>query len=158
MKTQLISLISKVTLLSAMLLVTLTASAQGQSLAYRVKANIPFDFTVGEKQLPAGEYSVARTIPSSGDLVLSITDHDGHTKATRLTNATVTLSPKDRSVLVFHRYGDQYFLFQVWTAGETGGREFPESRSERNQRELAKNSGVAQNNKCETVTIDAVLQ
>ena len=76
MKTQLISLISKVTLLSAMLLVNLTASAQGQSLSHRVKANIPFDFTVGEKQLPAGEYSVARTIPSSGDLVMSITDHD----------------------------------------------------------------------------------
>ena len=158
MKIQLISLISKVTLLSAMLLASLTVSAQGQSLAYRVKANIPFDFTVGERKLTAGEYSVGRAIQSSGDLVLSITDHDGHAKATRLTNATVALRPKERSVLVFHRYGDQYFLFQVWTAGETGGRQFPESRSERAQRELAKNSGVARNNKCETVTIDAVLQ
>jgi hypothetical protein len=157
MKTQLINLITKVTLLSAILLVTLVASAQGQSLAYKVRANIPFDFAVGEKKLPAGEYSIGRA-QRSDDIALSITDAGGHTKAIRLTNATVTLDPKGKSSLVFHRYGDQYFLFQVWPAGGSVGREFPVSASERAQRELAKNSGVAQNVQCETVTIAAVLQ
>jgi hypothetical protein len=150
MKTQLINLISKVTLLSAILLVTLVASAQGQSLAYKVRANIPFDFAVGEKKLPAGEYSIGRA-QRSDDIAISITDAGGHTKA-------VTLDPKGKSSLVFHRYGDQYFLFQVWPAGGSVGREFPVSASERAQRELAKNSGVAQNVQCETVTIAAVLQ
>ena len=157
MKTQLINLITKVTLLSAMLLVTLVASAQGQSLAYNVKANIPFDFTVGEKKLPAGEYSIGRALRSD-DIALSIADVVGHTKAIRLTHAALTLHPKEKSSLVFHRYGDQYFLFQVWPAGESAGREFPVSASERAQRQLAKNSGVAQNMQCETVTIAAVLQ
>ena len=157
MKTQLINLISKATLLSAMLLVTLVASAQGQSLAYKVRANIPFDFSVGEKRLPAGEYSIGRT-QTSADIALSIADVDGHTKAIRLTNAALTLHPKKKSSLVFHRYGDQYFLFQVWPAGGSVGREFPVSASERAQRELAKNSGVAQNMQCQTVTIAAVLQ
>ena len=157
MKTQLINLITKVTLLSAMLLVTLVASAQGQSMAYKVKANIPFDFTVGEKKLAAGEYSIGRALRSD-DIVLSIADVDGHTKAIRLTNAALTLLPKEKSSLVFHRYGDQYFLFQVWRAGESAGREFLVSASERAQRQLTKNSGVAQNMQCETVTIAAVLQ
>ena len=157
MKTQLINIISKVTLLSAILLVTLVASAQGQSLAYKVKANIPFDFTVGEKKLPAGEYSLGRA-QRSDDIAISIADVNGHTKAIRLTNATLTLHPKGKSSLVFHRYGDQYFLFQVWPAGGSIGREFPVSAAERAQRQLAKNPGVAQNMKCETVTIAAVLQ
>jgi len=118
MKVQL-GLISKVTLLSAMLLVTLVASAQGQSLAYRVRANIPFDFTVGEKRLPAGEYSVGR-VGQGSDIAMSITDLNGHAKAMRLTYTTVTLHPKKKASLIFHRYGDQYFLFQMWQAGAIG--------------------------------------
>lgn len=157
MKTQLINLISKITLLSAMLLVTVVASVQGQSLGYKVRANIPFDFTVGEKKLPAGEYAIGRTQPSA-DIALSITDVDGRTKAIRLTNAAVTSHPKKKAYLVFHRYGDQYFLFQVWPAGGSIGRQFPVSTSERIQRESTRNSGVAQNMQCETVTIAAVLQ
>jgi hypothetical protein len=157
MKTQLIHLISKVTLLSAMLLITLVASAQGQSLANGLKVNIPFDFTVGEKKLPAGEYSVGRA-QRSDDIAISISDVEGRARTIRLTNATTTSHPKNRSSLIFHRYGDQYFLFEVWPAGGNVGRQFPVSKSERAQRELAKNSGVAQNMKCETVTIGAVLQ
>ena len=157
MKTQLINLISKVTLLSAMLLVTLAASAQGQTLQYRVKANIPFDFTVGDKALSAGKYSIGRT-QRPDDLVLSIADVRGRTKALRLTSATLTSHPREKAALVFHRYGNQYFLFQVWPAHGNVGRQFPESTSERVQRQLVKNSGLASNTECETVTIDAVLQ
>jgi hypothetical protein len=157
MKTQLINLISKITLLSAMVLLTSVASAQAQSLAYRVKVNIPFDFTVGEKKLPAGEYSVGRALQRSDDIVVQLSDLAGRSKAIRLTNATITSQPNKRSSLVFHRYGDQYFLFQVWPAGATVGRQFPESGSERTQRQLAKNS-VAENMKCETVTIAGALQ
>lgn len=42
--------------------------------------------------------------------------------------------------LVFHRYGDTYFLSEVVTAGEDTARELTPSRSERQlQRELASN-------------------
>lgn len=157
MKTKLINLISKVTLLSAMMLVTLAASAQAQSLQYRVKANIPFDFTVGDKTLAAGKYSIGRT-QRSDDLVLSVADVRGRTKALRLTNAAVTTHPKAKATLVFHRYGNQYFLFQVWPANGNTGRQFPESSQERAQRQIGKNSGGAPNMQYETVTVEAVLQ
>lgn len=157
MKTQFINLISKVTLLSAMVLLTSVASTQAQSLTYRLKANIPFDFTVGEKKLPAGEYTVGRAVHGSDDVVLAISDLAGHAKAIRLTNATIRSQRNKQSSLVFHRYGDQYFLFQVFPSGATGGRQFPESKSEKAQRRMAKNS-VAENMKCETVTIAVALQ
>jgi hypothetical protein len=44
----------------------------------------------------------------------------------------------ETAVLVFHRYGDHYFLAQAWTPGERDGFEARKSRSERNvARELA---------------------
>ena len=158
MKTQLI----KLTLLSAMMILTSVASASAQSLAVRVRFNVPFDFTFGEKQLPAGEYSVGRVLPSSGDTMLSIIDDNGHSKAVMMSHTAVRSRAKTRASLVFHRYGEQYFLVQVWPAGASVGREFTESKKERAlQQQLTGNPSagkVAKNAKPETVIIAAVLQ
>ena len=140
-----------------MLLVTLAASAQGQSLQYRVRADVPFDFTVGDKTLPAGKYSIGRT-QRSDDLVLSVADVRGRTKAIRLTSAAQTTHPKEKASLIFHRYGNQYFLFQVWPANGNVGRQFPQSAQERAQRQIGKNAEPGNNTQFETVTVEAVLQ
>lgn len=161
MKVQLVNVITKVSLLSAMLLVTSVASAQGQSLAYRIKANIPFDFSIGEKKLPAGTYSVGRLRQNSDDSVLVIDDETGRSKAIQLSNSAQRSNAMDKATLVFHHYGDQFFLFQVWPGGATFGREFRKSRSERELRNLARNSSnrtMAEAEKVETVTIVGVLQ
>ena len=131
MKTQLIKLIVKATLLGAMMILPLGASAQAQSLADRPRFNIPFDFAFGGKQLPAGEYSFVRALATSGDIMLSLTDRNGRSKVIVLSHATMRLRPTSKASLVFHRYGDQYFLAQVWPAGAEIGREFSKSKSER---------------------------
>ena len=151
MKTLFINVISKVTLLSAMVLLTSVASAQGQSLAHSVKVDVPFDFTVSKTKLPAGEYSIGRAGRQSDDVVLSIMDLDGRSKAMRLSNAVVTTRPNDKARVVFHRYGDEYFLFQVWPAGATTGRQFPESQRERVVR--TSRPAVGANVKPESVTV-----
>lgn len=158
MKTQLI----KLTLLSAMMILTSVASAHAQTLGDRVRFNVPFDFTFREKQLPAGGYSVGRALPSSGDTMLSIIDDNGHSKAVMLSHAAMRLRTKTNASLVFHRYGERYFLVQVWPAGAAVGREFPESKSERGvQRQLTSNPStrkVAQNAKFETVVVGVAGQ
>ena len=163
MHTQLINSIPKIMLLSAIVLLALVAPTQAQSLGgYRIRANIPFDFNISEKKLPAGEYSVGRAINHSDDLLVTVNDREGRSKAIRLSNAVVRSRPNGKATLVFHRYGDQYFLFQVWPANATVGREFQKSKSERElQRQLARNSGrgvVAENVAFETVTIIGGLQ
>jgi hypothetical protein len=74
----------------------------------------------------------------------------------------VTFDAKDVATLVFHRYGDQYFLFQVWPAGEQTGRQFFKSKAEREaQRNEAANSlskGTGSKVAVETVTVVGVLQ
>jgi len=131
MKTQLIRLIPRITLLSALLIVTAAASVHAQSLSTRPRFNIPFDFTFGEKKLPAGKYAVGRALQSSDDIMMSISDHKGRSKAVVLSNAVIRSRAVNSNTLVFHRYGDQYFLVQVWAAGAETGRQFPTSKQER---------------------------
>jgi len=99
-----------------------------------VRANIPFDFTVANKKFPAGEYFISRPQPSSGDVVLLVSSADGNRNTFRLTSGVWTSAPKESDTLIFHQYGDQYFLSQVWPAGASLGRELLESRAEREAR------------------------
>jgi len=47
-----------------------------------------------------------------------------------LPNACQALEASTKTKLIFHRYGDRYFLAQVWIAGNVRGREFPTSKHE----------------------------
>ena len=131
MKIQLVNVLKKASLLSAILLVTIVASAQGQTLGSRVRVTVPFDFSIGETKLPCGKYSVGRVGQNADDVVISVEDERGRAKALRTSMPVLTRDTTSKAKLVFHRYGDQYFLYQVWPAAATNGRQFPKSRSER---------------------------
>ena len=45
-------------------------------------------------------------------------------------NAVEKTSKRGKPMLVFHRYGDKYFLAEIWT-GLSTGRELPMSANER---------------------------
>ena len=98
-------------------------SAYGQSLGYRIQATIPFDFIVGEKKLPAGEYFIGRARISSDDSLLTINARNSSAGVFSSTYSVQTLEQSEYGKLVFHRYGDQWFLFQIWPAGGNTGRE-----------------------------------
>ena len=93
-----------------------------------MKVNIPFSFVVGKTTLPAGEYSV-QGLGSSGNAI-SIRKLDHTANSLTLSIRCQSLKTPQQSKLVFHRYGDRYFLTQIWTAGSNSGYEFPKSRRE----------------------------
>jgi hypothetical protein len=143
MKKQVVNVLTKIGFLSMVVLVTVVGSAQGQSLATQIRANIPFDFSVGDQKLPAGEYSIGRENQQTGDTFVRISSIDGRANAMLSTIPVETLHAKDNGTLVFHQYGNQYFLFQVWPADSTTGRSLSKSRGEREiQRNLAANSSA----------------
>ena len=154
--------LAKLSLLCAIVLVTTVASAQAQSPAYRITANIPFDFSIGDRNLSSGTYSIGRALQNSDDTVLSILDGYGRSKAISSSHGVQTWRTRDKTTLISHRYEDQYFLYRVWLAGQTTGRDFSISRNERDiRRNLAQNAStgkVAANGAVETVTIVGVLQ
>lgn len=156
-KKQLVNVLTMIGFLSTIVLLTAVTSAQAQSLAYGVRANIPFDFTIGDKKLPAGKYSIGRVSPNLDDMVLAITGLDVGAKTVSLAIPVESREERTDARLVFHRYGDQYFLYQVWARDAVTGRQLIKSHSEREiERSLAGNSfshEVEKNTTFETVTI-----
>jgi|SRR4030095_2515996 hypothetical protein len=139
MRKQFAKALTKIGLFSAIAIFTAVGSAQGQSLGNKIRVNIPFDFIVTNKKLPAGEYYIGR-VQSYSDIVLDISNVDRFAHVFPLTTAVQTLEAKTEGTLVFHRLGDQYFLSQIWAAGSRTGRVIPKSRSER---EAERTSGTA---------------
>lgn len=156
MKKKVVKGLIKGGLLIAMIAMMVGQPAKAQSLVYGVRANIPFDFKVGDKTFSAGQYAVSRV--QQDDAVIKISSLETKANTFRGTIPVTIAKTKNKAILVFHRYGDQYFLAQVWPAGASIGRELPASRSERdlkNQRNLI---GQATQREVETVTIAADLQ
>jgi hypothetical protein len=160
MKKEAIKGLAKLGLLIAMTMIAVGTPAKAQSLEYKITANIPFDFTVADKKFQAGEYSLGRSQPSSGDTLVRISSKDGHANINRWTIPVERLTSNDKATLIFHRYGDQYFLFQVWPAGASTGRLLPKSRAERDAERQAHDTMIGMATKApeaESVTIVANL-
>jgi len=122
------------TMLGLLLMVT-AVSVAAQSERSKV-TNIPFNFIVGGKTLPAGEYTVEPN-RRDYDKVWLVQSRDGHASALFITMPARASETQEKTKLVFHKYGDQYFLSQIWTAGGNSGRELLMPRLER---DVAKNS------------------
>ena len=156
MKKQIVRGFSMVVLLIGLTTVTAVVSA-GQS--NRVDGNIPFDFIVGDKVLPAGQYTV-RGIGSGNEVIL-ISRKDAKSSVLRLTNLLQPNMKNTHARLVFHRYGQNYFLAEVWSGGDSVGRRLMRSRRERAiERELAAVVSKAEfaGNTFETVELLAVVR
>ena len=138
MKKQLFALLGLGLLLSA-------ASAYAQTMAYahtiNLKVNVPFNFVVTAETLPSGEYTI-RSEPNI-EHALSI-NAAGRNSRVFLANPCLTVKgrkPSDQVKLVFHRYGDQYFLSEIWMVGNSVGQQLPKSRREL---EMAQNNNTFQ--------------
>ena len=92
-----------------------------------MRATIPFDFAIGSKSFSAGDYTVKQDAATS---VVAIQSAD-HRSAMTLTIGVRSNEAPKKGKLVFTRYGDRYFLSQVWTPGGDVGRQFPKSHAEK---------------------------
>ena len=84
-----------------------------------LNVTVPFEFTVGDTTLPAGEYDIQSTGPWGGK-VLSICNRKANASAFVISASYETAKNSKRSELVFNRYGQQYFLAEVWGANDLG--------------------------------------
>jgi hypothetical protein len=114
--------------IAATLALTLIAAGQCGAQQSALKVNVPFAFTVGDKAMPAGEYRVADL--SRAQSVQTIQQSDGRASIMVMTNAVVREGDAPSPRLTFHRYGNRYFLVQIWTGG-TQGRQLVKSHGER---------------------------
>jgi hypothetical protein len=109
------------------LMVTLVVSAGAQSPS---KAKIPFDFNVGDMTLKAGEYTI-KSATASVPPMLVIVDADSRPQAIVNCIRIEAVENNGHRRLLFTRYGDHYFLSQIWLSETEAGASVRKGRLER---------------------------
>jgi hypothetical protein len=118
----------------AFCLASLVAASHASAQNHIVKADIPFDFTVGGKLLPAGTYLV--TSDTDAPDVIEIHSSSQNVGVFSIAYAAYA-APGDVSKpgkLVFNRYGHQYFLSKILCSSADMNVQFPPSKLEKRTR------------------------
>jgi hypothetical protein len=120
------------TLITLSLVLTALVPAYAQKTSATV--NIPFSFTVDGVRLPGGDYIVS----SPSERVVALQHIGGPEAKATMTNNGSSTNSDGRAKLVFHRYGNAYFLAAAWMPNSDHAREFYASA---NEIQLARNGG-----------------
>ena len=111
---------------TSIMAVLIAAAAHAQSpVPFRV--DIPFNFAAGSATLAAGRYEISQSKPG----LIALQSRDGKAGALMLAPIVECAGVQTASKLVFHRYGSDYVLSQIWTAKENCGRQGTVSSRER---------------------------
>ncbi len=124
--------------MSSLLVTLAVVPVFGYGFDHRMRADVPFDFIVGDKTLPAGTYTISKPT-LSGTLRIENVD-SGESTIVMSTVVNNGVRPNDETKFVFTRYADQYFLDQVWVVGDVSGDKLVKSRAERQLAKLAHES------------------
>ena len=80
-----------------------------------LRANIPFDFTIGTATMSSGVYDLS----NAGNHTQLLRNPD--TKSAAFVQSISLGNPNTidlrKNVLVFHRYGSEYVLTEIWASG-----------------------------------------
>ena len=102
----------------------LAGVVQAQYVPHYVKVSIPFDFTVGKKSLPEGDYLLACT-PGH----IELRDAHDHVVASIITHSVESLQSSAAPKLVFTTDAGDHALRQVWTENNHLGYELTPSKA-----------------------------
>jgi hypothetical protein len=101
---------------------TITAAAllgsTGLYAQEKAVANIPFTFSVADKTMPAGQYTIQQPSLSTKGVVRvqSVTNGESALVLASASNASYKSKDNVQAKVIFHRYGDRYFFSEIWTA------------------------------------------
>ncbi len=106
---------------------TMGSTAHAQRTERIVKADIPFDFVLGNEVFPAGRYAVV--ITTSG--LLELHDSAGRVRANVLTHPVQGPADPARPRLRFDSERGQHVLTQVWQQSDETGQQILRPKSPR---------------------------
>ena len=129
--------IAKFTALVACTLSAAPWASHAFAQSHLMQANVPFAFHYGSQRMPAGVYRVE--IESSHVILLRGQSRSGFI----MTNPETSATPASLGKIVFNRYGDQYYLSEVWPQGSDTGQRCVKSRQEKEAELAANGKGAA---------------
>lgn len=108
----------------ALAVATASPTLSAQMPSPRTAVNVPFAFEVGTAHFAAGKYILS----SRRDELLVI---QGATRsALAISSYEPNVTPSGASEVTFHRYGNRYFLREIWMKGKSEHLLCPESKAE----------------------------
>jgi hypothetical protein len=114
----------------------LTASApalHAQTSSIRDQMNVPFGFEVGSTHFAAGTYILSAPRENL------LTVQGAKRTAFMISSYEINVTPSAQSKVIFDRYGNQYFLREVWTKNEAEHLRCPESKAEHEAKRMQRN-------------------
>jgi hypothetical protein len=114
----------RITAIALLTIASCVTASRALASDFAVQANVPFDFIVGGKVLPAGTYKI--TEPSAG--IIELQNRDKHIAVLSLAEGR---DATKGNKLVFDRYGDRYFLSEVLCPGSNLTVQIPTSKMEK---------------------------
>ncbi len=118
----------RMTAIAFFALATLVTAGSAVAQEQAVKANVPFDFAVGNTTVPAGTYTISSAIPGDSHVIM-LRNHTG--KVTIMATAFADGQQSQTGKLVFDKRGDQYFLREILCASVGMNLELPVSKAEK---------------------------
>jgi len=118
----------------AIVTLSLLVSVTIMSAQTIAKANVPFAFTVANTEMSAGNY----VITSVSDSEIAIINRSKGTGVMTLFHSEQPRNNDDTTKLVFHRYGDTYFLSQVARGSGETVIQLPKSKQENEAQQNAR--------------------
>jgi hypothetical protein len=112
-------------LFATMCLLIGSAATPAHGQAGGVKVKVPFNFVLGDKTYPAGEYAFS----SMRDNII-VQNSAGTRIAMRMANHVTGRAASKNGQVIFDCYVNQCFLSQIWTPGQDDGRQLLRSRME----------------------------
>ena len=104
--------------LAVVSLLLVVTPAVSQVLETRWTADIPFDFVVGDNQMPAGHYMIKS---NAHTMRLMVINTETQQKASMFSRHEEKPTPNENTVLIFQREGSRHVLHQIWGGNETRG-------------------------------------
>ena len=117
-----------------------------------VRADVPFDFIVGEKTIRAGRIT-AYGVSSAVQGPLSITNMAQGELALRNGRRMLGAEKTKECKLVFHKYDNRYFLAQIWIPGYEAWQVF----KSKGEQSLERDRRLVKNFKPERVIVAATI-
>ncbi len=113
--------------------------SNAQTMRQLMVIDIPFDFFVGDKALPAGHYSV---LGGANYPYVWVRGEQKDSIAISWTSPNSTAKISQSNSLTFHRIGDTYFLAKVTLVGKDTYQTLPKTAREKELETLAANRAV----------------
>jgi hypothetical protein len=118
---------------------TMIAAGPAHAQQHAVKTTIPFTFTVGDRTLPSGTYTISSGMNED---ILMIRNWDKKVAILSLGRPDQN-NPRHENTLEFHKYGNQYFLSNIRTDDASMNVYFPTTKAEKRAKAQVQEAGLS---------------